>query len=411
MKNRLAVFVFAVALFVSYNLSFVTVYAANYYNLGTVTLKNGSRGEAVKELQRFLNDKLNLGLILDGKLGPKTIAVIKKWQQDNGLKADGLVGAKTKALMNSQVAPVGSVNTTPASNPIEPVTTPQTTTSVATQTTNTTTTTAPAQPSSTQPFFSINRMEPTATGAIAIVGKYYSGGVGFHTTTAVMKSKLISFNMQGLPPGLVADKYVNQFSYSNQGYVSFQGTPTQAGNFPIVVTFTYGDGFKTSKTFYFNVSPEGTVVTSLPQHTSVPSAPYTPPAPEPSSTSNPTTTTPTTPVTTCVPSNSSSTPAASTNSVGTITITSPNGGECISKGSTRDITWTSSSNIDKVTIMHVSSAGSVNYVASSTPNTGSYTWNVNVGNTTNTQYKIEILGYQTGVGSVSDKSDNYFTVN
>lgn len=71
------------------------------YNLGTTTLKNGSAGEAVKELQRFLNDKLNLGLVVDGKLGPKTILVIKKWQSDNGLVPDGLVGPKTKMLMNS----------------------------------------------------------------------------------------------------------------------------------------------------------------------------------------------------------------------------------------------------------------------------------------------------------------------
>lgn len=70
------------------------------YNLGTKTLKNGSAGDAVMELQRFLNDKLNLGLVVDGKLGPKTIAIIKKWQKENGLVADGLVGAKTKALMN-----------------------------------------------------------------------------------------------------------------------------------------------------------------------------------------------------------------------------------------------------------------------------------------------------------------------
>ncbi|MEK7128597.1 MAG: peptidoglycan-binding domain-containing protein, partial [Patescibacteria group bacterium] len=69
---------------------------------GATTLKNGSRGEAAKELQRFLNDKLNLGLALDGIIGPKTIAVIKQWQKDNGLVADGLIGAKTKAMMNAQ---------------------------------------------------------------------------------------------------------------------------------------------------------------------------------------------------------------------------------------------------------------------------------------------------------------------
>ena len=77
--------------------------SVNAYNFGTTTLKNGSRGEAVKELQRFLNAKLNLGLAIDGALGPKTIAVIKQWQMDNGLVADGLIGAKTKAMMNASV--------------------------------------------------------------------------------------------------------------------------------------------------------------------------------------------------------------------------------------------------------------------------------------------------------------------
>jgi hypothetical protein len=73
------------------------------YNFGTVTLHNGSAGEAVKELQRFLNRILNLGLVVDGKLGPKTIAVIKKWQKDNYLVPDGLIGAKTKAKMNASL--------------------------------------------------------------------------------------------------------------------------------------------------------------------------------------------------------------------------------------------------------------------------------------------------------------------
>lgn len=73
------------------------------YNFGNTILKNGSKGEAVKELQRFLNQVLNLGLVVDGKLGPKTIAVIKQWQKDNGLTADGLIGPKTKEKMLSSV--------------------------------------------------------------------------------------------------------------------------------------------------------------------------------------------------------------------------------------------------------------------------------------------------------------------
>jgi hypothetical protein len=71
------------------------------YNFGVTTLKNGSTGTAVVDLQKFLNAKLNLGLTLDGKLGSKTIAVIKQWQKAHGLTADGLIGTKTKALMTS----------------------------------------------------------------------------------------------------------------------------------------------------------------------------------------------------------------------------------------------------------------------------------------------------------------------
>ncbi|MFA6397823.1 MAG: peptidoglycan-binding domain-containing protein [Candidatus Paceibacterota bacterium] len=71
------------------------------YNFGTTTLRNGSKGEAVKELQRFLNTTLNLGLVVDGRLGPKTITVIKTWQKNHGLVADGLIGKKTKDMMNS----------------------------------------------------------------------------------------------------------------------------------------------------------------------------------------------------------------------------------------------------------------------------------------------------------------------
>ncbi|MES2023815.1 MAG: peptidoglycan-binding protein [Patescibacteria group bacterium] len=72
------------------------------FNLGTMTLKNGSKGDAVMELQKLLNQLLNLGLVVDGKLGPKTISVIKKWQKAHDLVADGLVGPKTKAKMKME---------------------------------------------------------------------------------------------------------------------------------------------------------------------------------------------------------------------------------------------------------------------------------------------------------------------
>lgn len=77
-----------------------SVITTTTYNLGTTTLKNGSKGEPVKELQRYLNTKLNLGLVIDGKFGPKTRAVVVLFQKANGLVADGLVGKLTKAKMN-----------------------------------------------------------------------------------------------------------------------------------------------------------------------------------------------------------------------------------------------------------------------------------------------------------------------
>lgn len=102
-KTFLIVFIVGVfALFIFLSNGFINyVSATTKYDFGTTTLKNGSKGEAVKELQRFLNNTMNLGLAVDGKLGPKTILVIKQWQRDHGLVSDGLIGTKTKAIMNN----------------------------------------------------------------------------------------------------------------------------------------------------------------------------------------------------------------------------------------------------------------------------------------------------------------------
>lgn len=52
-------------------------------------LKVGSRGKDVKELQEFLN------IDADGIFGKGTKASVKKWQLENGLTADGIVGPAT----------------------------------------------------------------------------------------------------------------------------------------------------------------------------------------------------------------------------------------------------------------------------------------------------------------------------
>lgn len=64
------------------------------------TLKNGSKGAVVKEMQKGLDDIYGYTLEADGDFGSKTAAAVKKFQKDKGLTADGIVGAKTwKALI------------------------------------------------------------------------------------------------------------------------------------------------------------------------------------------------------------------------------------------------------------------------------------------------------------------------
>ena len=64
------------------------------------TLKYGSKGTAVKSLQKQLK---SLGLYksgaLDGSFGPLTRTAVKQFQRKAGIKADGIVGAKTWAAI------------------------------------------------------------------------------------------------------------------------------------------------------------------------------------------------------------------------------------------------------------------------------------------------------------------------
>jgi putative chitinase len=59
----------------------------------TATLRRGSTGDAVKQMQR------KLGIPADGDFGPGTEAAVRKWQAANGLVADGIVGPKTLAAL------------------------------------------------------------------------------------------------------------------------------------------------------------------------------------------------------------------------------------------------------------------------------------------------------------------------
>ncbi len=64
-------------------------------------------------------------------------------------------------------------------------------------------------------------------------------------------------------------------------------------------------------------------------------------------------------------------------SSGTITVTSPNGGETLAAGSTHEITWTSTGTVNNVMIEYSTNRGaSWTAIIESIPNTGTYTWTV-----------------------------------
>lgn len=62
----------------------------------TTTLRQGSRGDAVKQMQR------KLGIAADGVFGPGTAKAVKAWQSKNGLVADGIMGPKSLEVLSCQ---------------------------------------------------------------------------------------------------------------------------------------------------------------------------------------------------------------------------------------------------------------------------------------------------------------------
>jgi peptidoglycan hydrolase-like protein with peptidoglycan-binding domain len=59
------------------------------------TIKEGSKGEAVKGLQNALNTKSSVVLSVDGVFGSRTESAVRQFQSDNGLDVDGIVGPGT----------------------------------------------------------------------------------------------------------------------------------------------------------------------------------------------------------------------------------------------------------------------------------------------------------------------------
>ena len=78
------------------------------------TLRRGSRGDAVKQLQVMLNEQTGAGLNQDGIFGAKTESAVRHLQELRNLRDDGIVGPKTWAALGTNDGnvnpPIGNGN-------------------------------------------------------------------------------------------------------------------------------------------------------------------------------------------------------------------------------------------------------------------------------------------------------------
>lgn len=81
------------------------------FDLSTV-LKEGSKGENVKIMQRALNEAMGAELSEDGIFGPNTKRAVFAFQKSQkNLKADGIYGSKTHSALSKKVNSFGFADT------------------------------------------------------------------------------------------------------------------------------------------------------------------------------------------------------------------------------------------------------------------------------------------------------------
>ena len=79
-------------------------------------LKKGSKGEAVKTLQRNLNTAIGAGLSVDGSFGPACYEAVKKFQSKYGLSVDGIAGPATQKKLSDVIASKSSSGSSSSSS-------------------------------------------------------------------------------------------------------------------------------------------------------------------------------------------------------------------------------------------------------------------------------------------------------
>ena len=93
---------------------------------------------------------------------------------------------------------------------------------------------------------------------------------------------------------------------------------------------------------------------------------------------------------------------------GAIHVTSPNGGETILQGTAAAITWTSTGNVGPNVQILARKGTGLGIIAASTPNVGTFNWNVSTSFPTGAGFTIEISSVENP--GILDQSDNFFTV-
>ena len=78
----------------------ITTYSK--YDFGKVDIQLGDKGNKIKELQKFLNKALNLTLPITGTFASKTEDAVKLYQKKNCISIDGIVGPKTRKLIEGR---------------------------------------------------------------------------------------------------------------------------------------------------------------------------------------------------------------------------------------------------------------------------------------------------------------------
>lgn len=86
------------------------VVGAETWNRAVPLLQMGSSGSAVYALQLELNAKHHYGVAVDGVFGSSTRAVVRRFQSEHGLSADGVVGQATWRKLIGHFADLGAVS-------------------------------------------------------------------------------------------------------------------------------------------------------------------------------------------------------------------------------------------------------------------------------------------------------------